>query len=613
MVKRLGLLGSALAAMFLFACGGNGGDPMIPSTAFLEFVSEPTQNLRFGDTAELTVAYLAEGEVGGPIEGANLEWEIIGTAGGSSLSASQCTTDGSGQCTIRLAGGMSETTFRVRVTPPEGDSIEFMIGVADFDAGSILVELAYSGERDFNPIETFLYDGLDCGSVDITSLPTALASAVPVARVTDRPSFANVEARGGYSVLVIGRVAGEALGFGCTEDVTVAAGEQTTVTVTLNDLSMEPQVTGVYDLQNRFDFTEGLPGSVGTAITVLDELTDDNDIGGNPSTMDYGQDPGAFIIDFAMRESCAWECLPDDDYDSCDPMNHPLGDISAVYEQNFMNWNLAQSRFTGGCYLWELGVEPAQEFINAQLESFLPGLLSNLVVSLGDVARALNDARINSRLIIFPGGGTTPMMRHDLDMMEVTITDLEGMPMTFMINLRDAGFRTGTASFTGTLDGDELQIPMHQFAVNFGELVQYIYTNALLPALGYTSTAEMLSGWINCPAIASNLYDWFDDEDTPAIETPPFGITEEEIEGYCSDGLVLAGSFLDSQLGSLVTVEDGTLSMAGLGTMGDYNAANIATTISDGQWTGNWGELEASAEFTGTFTGMRSGDAPPAP
>ncbi len=605
MVKRLGLLGSVLAAMFLFACGGNGGDPMIPSTAFLEFVSEPTQNLRFGDTAELTVAYLAEGEVGGPIEGANLEWEIIGTAGGSSLSASQCTTDGSGQCTIRLAGGMSETTFRVRVTPPEGDSIEFMIGVADFDAGSILVELAYSGERDFNPIETFLYDGLDCGSVDITSLPTALASAVPVARVTDRPSFANVEARGGYSVLVIGRVAGEALGFGCTEDVTVAAGEQTTVTVTLNDLSMEPQVTGVYDLQNRFDFTEGLPGSVGTAVDILDELTDDNDLMGNAATEDFGQDPGAFVVDFAMRQTCAWECGAAETYDSCDPMNHPLGDISGYYLDVLRDEDMAKGRFAFGCDGWYLAdaAEVAQEFVNDQLEAFLPGIVSSLTVSLGDVARALNDARINSRLIIFPGGGSTPMMRHDLDMMEVTITDLDGTPMTFMINLRDAGFRTGTASFTGTLDGDELQIPMHQFDVNFGELVQYIYTNAVLPALGFTSTAEMLSGWIDCVEIATSVIGVIGDSLTD-IAT---------LTGWCNDGIVLAGAFLDDQLGSLVTTEDGTLSMAGLGTMGDYNAANIATSISDGQWTGNWGELEAAAEFTGTFTGMRSGDAPPAP
>ena len=171
MVNRLGLLGSLLAAMFLFACGGNGGDPMIPDGAHLEFVSEQTQNLRFGDTVDLTVVYLADGEFGGPIEGAGLDWELIGTAGGSSLSASQCTTDASGECTIRLAGGMSETTFRVRVTPPEGDSIEFMIGVADFDAGSILVDLEYSGDRDFNPIETFLYDGLDCGADVFLQLP----------------------------------------------------------------------------------------------------------------------------------------------------------------------------------------------------------------------------------------------------------------------------------------------------------------------------------------------------------------------------------------------------------------------------------------------------------
>ena len=600
MVKRSGR--ALFAAMFLFACGGNGGDPMIPPGAYLEFVSEPTQNLRFSQTAELTVAYLADGEVGGPIEGASLDWEIIGTAGGSNLAASQCPTNASGECTVRLASGMSETTFRVRVTPPEGESIEFMIGVADFDAGSILVELEYGGMQMFNPIETFLYDGLDCGSVNLGSLPTALASAVPVARITDRPSFANVEARSGYTVLVVARLAGNPAGFGCTEMITVASGEQTTVTVTINDLSAEPQVTGVYELDNRFDFTAGLPGSVGTAITVLDELTDDNDIRGNPSTEDYGQDPGAFFLEVGMRQICKWDCMGVD-YDLCE-QNHPIGDLEALYTQNFTNWSGAEPAFPGACGVWEFGGEYAQSLINDQIEDLLPGIVTSLAVSLGDVARAINNAQIQSRLIIFPGGGSTPMMRHDLDTMEVTITDLDGMPMTFMINLRDAGFRTGTASFTGTLTGDELQIPMHQFAVNFGELLQFIYTNAVLPALGYTSTAEMLSGWIDCTAIGTQVAEFVSEE----IIT----IDATNAIDACNDGLVLAGRFLDSQLGTLVTTEDGTLSMAGFGTMGDYNAANLATTISDGQWTGNWGELEATEEFSGTFTGMRTGDAPPA-
>lgn len=589
--------GFALALLMVACGGGDGPPPDVGPGARLEFVSSPTVNLMPSEQTELVVRYVGEGEFAGGIPNANLDWSIVGAAGGSRLSAGVSVTDDNGQSSIRLTAGSSDTTFRVRVTPPEGDAIEFSVGVASFDAGSILVELEYAGERMFNPIEALLFEGLDCGSFDPTMPPTALQqSSVP--SLTARPAFNNVPVGLDYSVAVIARMSGVASAYGCVENVRVDSGEQTTVTVTLMDLAMEPRIVGVYDLDNRLDFAGTLPGAVGTAVDVLDELTDDNDVAGNPATEDFGQDPGAFVVDFAMRQTCAWECMPSEDYDTCS-IGHPYGDISALYLENFTSWEGARSRFTGGCGAWETAGEPAQDLVNDQLESLLPGFVLKLADSLGDVARSINEAHIESRLIVFEEGELGAPVRHELQAMNVTIRDLDGMPHDFRIDLREAGFTSVATDATAEIVDGVITIPEHSFTLSYGELIQYIYNNALLPALGYMSTAEMLSGWIDCAAIgmwlASNI-----------------GIlSETDYTNACNSGLVAAGAFIDSQLGSFITDADGTLSLAGMATGADYDSvSNIAQSLNNGMWTGSWGEMGMSGDITGTFTGTRTADPP---
>ncbi len=582
----------------MVACGGNDGPPPdIGPGARLEFVSSPTVNLRPDEQTELVVRYLGEDEFAGGIPNANLDWEIVGAAAGSSLSARVSVTGDDGQSSIRLTAGSSDTTFRVRVTPPEGEAIEFSVGVANFEAGSILVELDYDGDRTFNPIEALLFEGLDCGTFNPSMPPTALQqSSVP--SLTARPAFNNVPVGLGYSVAVIARMSGVASAYGCLENVRVDNGEQTTVTVTLMDLAMEPRIVGVYDLDNRLDLAGTLPGSVSNAVDLLDELTDDNDVAGNPATEDFGQDPGAFLVDFAMRQTCAWECMAGEDYDTCS-IGHPYGDIRALYTENFTSWEGAQSRFTGGCGAWETAGEPAQDLVNDQLESLLPGFVLALADSLGDIARSINEANIESRLIVFERGELGAPVRHELQVMNVTIRDLDGMPRDFAIDLREAGFTSVATDATAEITDGVITIPEHSFTLNYGELIQYIYNNALLPALGYTSTAEMLSGWIDCPAVGMYL-------------ASNIGIlSETDYTDACNSGLVAAGAFIDSQLGSFITDEAGTLSLGGSAMGADYDSvSNIAQSLSGGMWTGSWGEMGMTGDITGTFTGMRTADPP---
>ena len=183
--------------------------------------------------------------------------------------------------------------------------------------------------------------------------------------------------------------------------------------------------------------------------------------------------------------------------------------------------------------------------------------------------------------------------------MHVSIRDLDGMPHDFAIDLREAGFTSVATDATAEIMDGTISIPEHTFMLNYGELIQYIYNNALLPALGYMSTAEMLAGWIDCAAVATWLAD-----------NVGF-LSEMDYADACDAGITAAGAFIDSQLGSFITDASGTLSLSGTAMGADYDAvSNIAQSLDAGMWTGAWGEMSMTGSITGTFTGTRTADAP---
>jgi hypothetical protein len=258
------------------------------------------------------------------------------------------------------------------------------------------------------------------------SLPTALIAASPVTRITQSPGFVPVDVGTGYVVAVQAKVGTTVSGFGCAGNVAVVANEETRVPVTITDLPELLIVDGVYELDNQLDLGEGLPPSVRVGIDVLAELTDDGDVDGNVATMDYGEDPGAFVVDFAMRETCHWECMAGEDFDTCSEANHPLGDISAIYLQNFRSWSGAEPAFFGGCGAWEDAVVPAQNLVNGQISMVVPDSVTMFGVIAGDLARAISEARIGSRLTVDqPMDGMSTFI-HELIDMTVVVHDLEG-------------------------------------------------------------------------------------------------------------------------------------------------------------------------------------------
>jgi len=449
---------AVLSVVALVGCGGGdlgGGnfDPEDPrlETALLEVVPPSTFNLGYEEEADLEVFYhFDDGE---PISGAPIEFQIEGPAADATLAGRVVDTGTDGHATMRLRAGLEDARFTVTATPPVGSPVMFLVAINDDNAGSIVVEMSYAGDQTFDEFTPYLFRGGDCASLDPEMLPMAERIGAPVGRLVDRPGFAGVEVGTDWVVAVVASIAGDVAGFGCTVGVEVRRGEETPVPVTIIDVEQSLRFEGVYDLRNTFDFGAGLPESVDTALNILDELTDDQNIDGDATTMDWGQDPGAFVTDFIMRQTCHWECMAGENYDSCSEINHRLGDLRLLYTEDFTSWSGAQSRFFGGCGGWEVAALATQNFVNDQIGTYVPEIVLRFIDSAGDLARAVTMSQIQSVLTLEPEADSMIPMTHELVTMEVVLRDLGGSSHTVVVNLADAGVMSRTATSAAMSSG----------------------------------------------------------------------------------------------------------------------------------------------------------------
>ncbi len=343
-----------------------------------------------------------------------------------------------------------------------------------------------------------------------------------------------------------------------------------------------------------------LPPSVETALLVLTELTDDQDIDGNPATEDWGQDPGAFLLDVMMRLTCAWECMSGEDYDACGGYSsdrHAFGDIQALYQENFTSWSGAQSRFFGGCGGYELGGRAIQNFVNGAISDYVPEVVTRFLDAAGDLSAAITRARIQSALILEPEDefGDIPF-DHRLLIMEVSLRDLGGMENFFMFEMREVGLTELSRTGLARAAGDSLVLPPHSFELHLGRLVQYIYLNGLLPLFGFESTEDMLRTWIDCRDVAAAIHG--------AIMGVTDRLTEAQYEMYCEQGLTAAGEYVDENIAGFIDV-GATMTIQGTATGTELSTEGIAQRLEDGVWTGSWDEMGAGDDIDGVFTGMR--------
>jgi hypothetical protein len=608
---KLRTLSSIIGASLIvgFAMGGCGSDdgnseettnpPYTPdpnAAPKLLFVASQAQMLQFGQTASLTVRYVDQNKGDTGITGAPIDYVIVGEGGGSKLGATRATTNSTGEANVVLTAGQQNATFQVEVSPPTngGTPISFQVAVSDQPIGSIGVSMAYLGEL---PLEKFipeLHKGVTCANVDPEAIPTPLmTTSPPLASIDDTTSFVALNVADNYAVTVTAKVGPTNIrAFGCVDGIAVKQSETTNVKVALADLDWPGPVLGTYDLTNILDFGGTLPSSVQLAVDVIDEFTDDKapNAGCDLNNQWYGEDPGAFLSDFIMRQTCRWECAPGEDWNTCSG-DHPWGDIGAVCLQDMTSWGGGQPRFTGGCGGWEVASSFVQNQINDLVKKNVPGGVLAFAEMAGDLARAINQAKIYSVLNVQEGSDTAQPMTHKLTEMEVLLHNMQGQENIYKFDLAKVGLTSLQTNANLSVDVTYVTIPEHEFKLSYGKLIQYIYLNGLLPLLGFTSTAEMFQSWVNCQTIGVYL------------EGKIGWMSANQYEQYCNTAITLAGDTFDNQIFNLIK-GDGTLKLQGTCTADDIDINNIAHTLADGKWIGQWGEdAGSSGNVSGTFVG----------
>ncbi|MCS6797713.1 MAG: hypothetical protein NZ898_04150 [Myxococcota bacterium] len=571
------------------------GDPRLRD-ARLEIVGPSTRTLGHGERTELEVRYLFED--GEPIVGAPIAFRFVGAEVGANHGARDVEKGADGHARVRLVAGSSDARFDVEAAAPEGEPVRFLVqvaGPASALTGSISIEMSYAGRETLTRFVPYLYRGANCETLaaSTASLPPAERMGAHVARLTDRPGFVGVAPGADWTVAVVAESFGEIAGFGCTVGVRVEARRETLVSIEILDLAPSFRFEGTYDLNNQFDFAGALPPSVETAVRVLDELTDDQDIRGNPATEDWGQDPGAFVVDFAMRTTCAWECRPGENYASCSRINHGWGDIRAVYVEDFTSWSGAQPRFFGGCGAWELAARPAQQFVNMQIGTYVPEVVLRFIDAAGALARAVTNARIRSVLELRPAG--TPDgaadFTHTLVSMEVRLRDLGGAERFFTFDLAEAGVSSARGTGRARVDGEWLVVPAHGIELSFAALVRHVWRRGLLPLFGFASTHDMLAHWIDCDAIAD------------ALARDVGVLSRGQYFDACRAGLEAAGDFVDDRIGAIAGGGMARLELSGRARGADWTTARVAQRLEMGRWMGSFREGAASGEVGASFTG----------
>ena len=543
----------------------------------------------------------------GALSGRSVTFTIQGTAAGASLSANQASTNATGDASVTLTAGLTAATFKVKAALSATVAVLFDITVKASPFGAVVAKMSYKGSKTFNQFVAHLWQNKPCSTLDPFGLPTALKSATPVALITGQPKFTSVPTGQGYSVGVTAHGGGKILGFGCVDQLTVSSAKTTTALVPIKNLPVV--YSGTYNLDNKFNLTGVLPPSVANTLSMLYEASDDNDLNNesnNNGTGEYGVDPAAFLLDFVFREICAWECKSGEKFSNCSEINHPKGDLKALYHNNFTKWSGAQPRGFGLCGVldWPTSSGYVHYTLQSQLQAMIKANASAKVLNFLQIASDLSSAFTNMRIksiltLNNVADDRVGNYTHELKKMVIDVHDLNGKVHVKEFDLSAAGLTN--LSYTGntTALNDVLQIPVHSFKLQFGMILEYIYLKFVLPTLGYTSTAQMFQTFVNCQSVGT----WIYNQVISYVTISPY--SAKDFEKYCGQALQAAGTWIEGEIHKLVK-DSSTFSLQGTCEAGNpLGPKRLATTLVGGKWQGKITDNASTKTFTGTFTGKR--------
>lgn len=217
--------------------------------ALLELRSADSVTLTSGDDASFSVRYTEED--GSPIEGARVDFALVGRAHDSSLASLDAITDSDGVAVGGVIAGSVPAAFRVRISAERAVPVHVDVSVGDAGFGGLHVTVDYDGERRITERAVHVFaGGAECGG-DRTLDEAGDRIKTLVGEETEARFFA-LPAGITYAVVARGRgPSGEMLAWGCIDGVGIEAEASSEVTVVMRDLLLV--VDGDYSVEAEVD------------------------------------------------------------------------------------------------------------------------------------------------------------------------------------------------------------------------------------------------------------------------------------------------------------------------------------------------------------------------
>jgi len=415
--------------------------------------------------------------------------------------------------------------------------------------GRLDATLVYDGARRFAGADVYLLaaeDGDDdpCAAID----PVAPGGAVTVVSLADAlGDVARFDDLAPGSRVAVAAAAlddsGVVSAFGCHPPVAVPE-DVLEVPVAIADRAAS--LEGTWEVESHLRLDEGIPLGTRLALGVLDEMTDD------------ANDPATFLLDLLLAQFIEDEGL-----------------------RTALGWVRQSAGIDRG--------------LNDRIRDWAPDLLLDAAAAAGDLARALDDLRIDSRLEIGePDADGVSLAQHELlDL----VFELDDRDTRFSI-ARDVGLRDTTARdvVVGLDDTGRAELGRHSYALGLGTVALFALHEVILPRLDGSprTLGEMLSMLVDCREVG----DWL------SAET---GVgSDDDWEDACTMGLSGIGAYLELQL--LALDEDlSTLSLEGHAEVGGDKV--LPGELEDGEWEVTWSGTAGALPFGGDLEARRIGVA----
>jgi len=230
-------------------------------TAVLEIVGEPNLALLFGEEQPARVLYREMD--GSPISGETLTLAMVGRANDASLSELEIRSGDDGEAGFRVMAGTVASAFSVRVSAPRAAPILIGVAVSDAGFGGLSATVEWEGMRLAETRRVAVFTGMTCDDEDVLAGEADREKTLVADEV--QADFLALPAGLVYAVTAAGLGAtGEAVAWGCTDEVIIEADLDTETTVVMTDLPLDP--TGSYSTRIELD-AESAAGALSRAIT----------------------------------------------------------------------------------------------------------------------------------------------------------------------------------------------------------------------------------------------------------------------------------------------------------------------------------------------------------